>query len=502
MINRATYQNAATVAKELAESGVYLQARPSTLLGELMNLSTSVDTIQTTNLPTILANPNSRGDNLLRSMEDRAVDVECTTINSETPSLHSLKIAALADDIAPFITAHISLARNTVAPLVTELAGKLEKYLQVARPVDPVSMFEIDKRSIPELLLDESFLAGGLEAYEGIDANWQPFNIELDLPADEAFYESLVSQGNDRLNGLVQDWLSSKGKDFVKAVYACNFANQHYESPEGGVKYYNYSEPGMGDNPYDVLDLSLCMYLIGTRLFSDVQPAKGVSLGQYKSSLRAVIDYAGAQTIKSLKVIRRQIAGNVLVSEAVLSRKRVVVNNTLYQAWLQAGGKPEILLGMLVSGQVQYSVAGIDAARESLLRQWETFVTLSQVNIRAELLKRFRIYAETETMAGLAELTDIEKDFSLNCKNLRDKVSVLVQAEIEHLNHRIMDDVYHTALHLVAKARFYYTSSYSILSQMVEVAKINPDIDPREAALLSAISYIADYTEPQIVKVG
>lgn len=226
MINQATYLNATAVAKELADKNVYLQARPTSVLGELLDLSTSVLAENNTELPRILVNPNTPNQIALRSPEERASAVEYTTGDHVEPSQHTLKLMALANDLAPYITSHISHARNTVAPLVIELSNKLQKYLDTAKPLDPVSQFEIEQRSIPAIALDESFQADGLEAYAGTDSKYRSFPHTLDVPEEDSFYIDLVNLGSNRLNALVGEWLKTKDPNFIKAVYIVNFSNQ------------------------------------------------------------------------------------------------------------------------------------------------------------------------------------------------------------------------------------------------------------------------------------
>lgn len=502
MINKAAYLNAVMSARELDAAGISLQARPTSVLGELMDLSVSFQTTKTTELPALLVSNKLNRNALLLSDEERADSVVWNTSNHEESSQHSLKLAALADDIAPFITQHISHARNTVKPLVVELADKLRAYVVTARPVDPVSMFEIEQRAIPGLLMDESFLSSGLEAYEGISFGNLSITLAVDVPEDDSYYSSLVNLGNDRLNELVNAWLLGKGEDFIKRVFITNFTNSYNELDFKRQKYSFFGENDLsGKNPYDVLDLSLAMYLICSRLFTDVVPAAGMSLSQYKAEVRVMIDVAGATIHRSLKAIQRQVQGQVLVSEAVISERKIVVNKALYQAWLQSGGSPEVLLGMLASGEVIYAVSAIESAKERLLRHWQNFVMLSQADVKAELRKRFLTYLEGEVLAGLVELTPLEQEYSKDHVNFRAQVGERLKAEIEHLSHRIMEDLDHTALHLIAKTRFYFTSAYSILSEMDNVSKENADIDPREAGLLSVIKYLAEYFEAQIVAV-
>lgn len=500
-IKQNTYLNAVTTAKELSAKNIHLTARPSSLLGELMDLSTSFIAPKTTDAPAILSNPGYKNAGSMLDAEERANSVSGITGDFNKMSQHSLKIAALAEDIAPHITSHVSFARNTVAPLVVEMAGKMEKYLQTAKPTDPTSLFEIVQGSIPALVTDESFVADGLENYDGLNVQLKSINFTMAIPEESDFYAGLTQLSSQRLNELVADWLKTKEQDYIKFVYIANFANSVYDYASFKKPVHEYllgDAMGSSNNPYQILDNALAAYLIANRLFNDPQMAKGVSLGEYKAAIRNVIDYSGSAIVKALKTIRRQIEGNVIVSEAILSKKRVVVNRVVYQSWLQSGGKPEVILGMLASGEVRYSVASIEEIKDKLIRHWQNFVMLSQADIKGELHKRFKDYIVSEMTLSLEELSEMEQDFAHNCVDYKQRVMANVEKELEHFNHRLMDDIQHLALHLVAKARFFFTSSYSILNEMAEVAKLNPEIDPREAALLSVINYVAEYLEGQI----
>lgn len=503
-IKETTYLNAAVSALELSASGVHLSANVSSPLGELLDLSVSCNQVKTTDAPAILMSPGFRQSAEPMSAEERARHVSYVTTGYQEESLHSLKMAAMAADIAPFIVAHIAHARNVVAPMVMELGGKLDKFLQSARPLDPSSTFEIDQRQIPSLVLDEAFLADGVENYDGIEVSWKGFPYELEVPETADFYRGLTRLGSDRLNSLVDEWLATKEPEFIKRLYIANFSNSLIDLSSVFQRgdYFLNGEPGRSINPYDQLDIALGCFLISQRLFRDIQPTKGVSLIEYKSAMRSVIDYAGSMLLRSIRTARRQLDGGVMVSEIVLSKKRVVVNKTLYRAWLESGGKPEALLGMVASGQVYYTVASIEEAKEKLIRQWQTYVMLSSADVKSEMDKRFTNYVMAEMAASLAELGQTEVDYAANYHDFKKRVMDNVAAELEHLGRRAMEDVFHTALHLVAKARFFYTSSYSILSEMNEVAKHNPDIDVREAALLSAINYFCEYVETQVKVVG
>jgi len=496
MIKREVYLGAVPVANELKEKNIHVIAVDGSPLAELLDLSTSIVSVQTTDLPRVLANPSTRSDNQIFSDEQRAGEVESVTANFDGQSQHSLKVAALVDDIAPYVTSHISLARNTVVPIITDLSNKLQKFIETARPIDPSSLFKINKRSLPAILQDESFMGEGLENYASSQHGWVNFNLRLEVVEDENFYLSLMNLSNDRLNTLLGDWIRTLDKDFLKNVFSVNFGNNAITA--GSIVQYALGEPGATLDAYNAVDIALAVYIMGNRMMVDVQPTQGVPLTKYKSELRGVIDYAGTIIHKAMRTIKRQFESNVMVSRLVMSERSVTVNAALYTSWLESGGCPEAILGMVASGQVQYEVSAIEEKKEELCRYWENYVMLSQTNIREELRKRFAAYAESEVLQGLSELTEVEKEYVSTHSSHMAKVAENVKAELAHFSHRLMDDVPHLALHLIARARFYFTSSYLILNEMVEVSKANPDIEPREAALLAVIAYITEYMTTQV----
>lgn len=496
-IKTSTFANAAVTAKDLSARSIFLTTRHGSVLGELMEVSTSFQSPKTTDAASILLRPaGSVGPVVLRTAEELGRDAEMNTGNGEDMSIHSLKIAALAADLAPVISAHISHARNVVSPMVVELAQKLEKFKETAKPLDPASSFEIVKGVIPALLLDESFLSDGIATYSSIDAK-APDYISIDEPATDDLISSMMNLGNDRLNGLVAAWLKTKEENFFKNCYLINFTSKLVPGYVGDA-YADYGLSHYTRGAYRTMDIALACYLIASRLFVEPKSVPGLSLAAYKEKVRGWIDYAGSTAMKAAKTAARQQEAGTLVSEAVLSKKCIVVNNVVYQSWLQAGGSPEVLLGMLVSGQVQYSVAAIEENRETLLRHWQNYLMLAKSDVASEMTKRFKNYLENEVMVGLNELTQSEQDYATHFVQMKTIIAERVKKEIEAMSHCLMDDVYQTALCMIAKARFFYTSSYQILNEMTLVAKQNPDIDVREAALLSVISYIADYYVGQV----
>lgn len=504
MIKSSTYLNAVPLAREINAMGLTVTARSNTVLSMLNEASAGMFDAatadsSTTNLPYVLGNPKL-AQQMHRTANERADDVAYATSDTNESSEHSKIVLQVADQISPYITSHLSAARNMVAPLVIDLAEKLHRFV-TSKPIDPSSLFCINKRVVPLIVQDESFMSD-LEPYQNATASWTGFSKQLDIPDEDSFYEALVDVGNDRLNGLIQGWLGEKGLDFIKAVYALIFAQRwEYEQRYPQFDWRELSithDPSRSDNLYHVMDMNLAVYLISTKLLSQVAPSSNYPLALYKEEMRHAADFAASHVWRVLKVLSRQHEQKMVVSGIDVLKKEITVHAALYEAYLANGGTPEVLLGMLVSGNRLFTMDAIQEQQEKLKTAWQQYVVLSQADIRQTITRQFLIYAKDEVIRGLDDLTPLEEEYALTYPQYKAKIANLVDAELKKLDHRAMEDIDHTALHLIAKCRFYYTSAYAILYEMQVVARENPDIDPREAALLSTIKYLAEYFADQI----
>lgn len=499
-INKASYINAANSAIELSEQGIRLGAVGSSPLAELVEASRDYRKEFGTDMPRILTNPAASVFSAA-SIDDRAQRTESITSNFSELSPQSALLEKYADDIAPFLRSHMSVARNVVRPLVTELSEKLAHYAQTQKPIDPASLFTIRKGSVPEFLKDESFMAGGLESYAGnrVDRSSSTTLLKNSLieNTDPGFLLSAIDQGADRINAMMAKWLSTKDVNFLRNVYLSNFTNVSLGEGYRVIDFYT-SGPSSDMDAFTALDIAVIVYMLATRFMTDIQSTKGMSLAEYKTQMREVVDNSASIIWKCLRTIERQSEAKVMVTRVSVSERLVVVDRVLYEAWIADGGSPEVILGMMVSGNVVFAIPAIDEKREQNADAWRSYLSLSEVNGRQELRKRFLEYALSETILGLNDLTEVEKEFNLTSNTHTARAQVEIRKQIDHLAQHALENIDHFALHLIAKGRFYFTSSYLILNEMAEAAKVNPDINPREAALIASVAYLAEYMVSQI----
>lgn len=518
MLSKDTVLNALTAAEQLKAAGKTIQALDNSPLQELVDASyplngSELQRISTT--ATIKTAGDSQHGFTLESRDQFADSVNFTAANLEDESMHSLRIRAMADNIAPFVTGHVSFARNTVVPLISETEEALTKFLGMVSVKPAESDFLITQGTLPALLSDESFMAMGLENFKDGSGNmneWIDTQVNETPSSIDELSANIINLGNDRLNKLVQDWLMKAPYALIKRAYLANFVknadtldcvDKHgrpTDEPHSFYEDYRYNQyNSTSGRPYDSLNIALANYLIASWLCNNPQKTDGdVSLVDYKNKMTNSCISSGNAVNTLVKRILLQIETNIVVSEYNAYKKEIVVHGSVYRGWLENGGCPEALLGFLVTNNPIFNMTTLNDKKDQGLRAWESYLAIRNVDSQKAIKDSFTSFVRSHMYNSLQSLTDAEKNMGSSEISHREKAMKNVDEQIMHFSHRIMDDIPHLALHLVAKARFYFTSAYSILEEMTNVAKQNPDIDPREAASLAVIGYIAEYLDGQV----
>ena len=188
-----------------------------------------------------------------------------------------------------------------------------------------------------------------------------------------------------------------------------------------------------------------------------------------------------------------------------LDRKnRIInVNDVLYKKWLETN-TADAILGSLVSERLYSTVEMLEDKKDQLSQQWNnyrTYLTLRRNQENQLSLKNFMVNVIYSDLTNEANITDIEQEFMKTHTSHIETTKKLAEEFVENLTANDMDNLPEVCLALVTKSRFYFTSAYEILNGMLEVEKVNKDINPREAALISVLYYITDYFIEQVKEV-
>lgn len=480
MIQKESILAAVGLAELYAEKGLVVVAKPSTLMSDLVARTNS----------DVLA--DVAGDEGYAIFADNIEHL--TTGALDNPTQHDQYSDEVISAISAAVKGHISFAKNIVKPLIVDVAEGASEYLRNFRYPQAADQFCVKVVDVPELLEDESF-NDSLSNY----LNKSPIKPDQMPSLGKKTGEELLSlmlMGDKDADAAITAWYSRLGNDFFVNVWENLF---RFNQPDVGVLSAVYYDDILGFDIFERADYALALYLLSDKLFNNVdESASGISLIAYQNLIAQTRDFAGAILANTVERVRSYEATKIMVVKNQPVYQTAKVYGKVYRAWLETGGCAEVILGMIVSGRNLTTTYSVDEVKQQLLETWKTH---SAFFIAAESNKRFDYFKDALKLKFnevMNNLTETEQEFISTAPNYQQVVMTKLEDELAKLHPHDMDDLYVAALKLVCRARFYYTQSEYILRDMVEAAKVNPNVDVREAALIATTNYIIDFVADQL----
>jgi len=501
MIDRKSVITSAALAEHLATKGFYIASKPNTPLAELTNIAEYMSFGSQIGLPSGSPNKTLTDDiNQNDYLMELATYYENVTFGGpDSPSKNDISFDAYIESISKHVKAHVAFAKNVVKPVIMDYAEKVTEALNAQPKLSPYADFCIDPVDLPGVLFEKSFY-NTLKLYKGKVPLKPKEPLNLDSKTLEEILE-LMSTGDQSLDDLVKLFalqFNEKEPNILVDIYENFFRPVDHGTVVNKVITYDTL---LGANIFDKANIALVLYLISQRLFNSVdESARGMSINDYTNRVAEIRDFAGTLLYQAVDQAENFQKSGMIIVETNPGRKSCKVYEPNYQKWLDNGGSPEIIFGVLLSGRRSYSEATINTFIDEIKKSWEsyvTFYTTSEANLQFERFIRTLKHCYADIMTDFSEE---EMEYINFDSNFLDKAQVIFNKEVDHIKMFDIDDIYGIATKLICRSRFFYTDAESILTDINEAKKINPNIkDVREASLIATIHYVVDYIADQMV---
>jgi hypothetical protein len=463
-----------SLARFAVSKGLTLTTSPGSPLSDLVNTTNKSVAL----FPDLLISSKASDD---LSNHSLALSEGTKSRNPELVSPHDTSLDAYVKTISLAVCDHISFAKNITRPLVLDLIDKVKS--AIVTPVLPESEFEIKVKELPVPMRNAGFqdsiykekpvIVFVPEKYFYLEEKTTEEIIELMMTGSKAYDSDLI------------EWVTNLPQNLITETWSSYFCNKKGQS--------------ISFTPSLEIDAALIIYLLSRKLINDVPEDSKVSLEEFKITCGQHRDWCKDILSNEFHRYNAGIRNKVLVSKISYDRKELIVNGVVYRDWLNTGGSNEILLGLLVSDDKELYVHQIDAKALEYKQKWISYINYKHSISKNEAYNRFK-----ETLifcfgSQLKDKTQEEISFFDESPEALDSIEELLIEEISKLTMQDMENINDVCLRLVADVRFFYTGSGKILRGINEAVRINPNIDIREAALLSSIEYVTDFVGDQII---
>lgn len=410
-----------------------------------------------------------------------------STADEETA--HDTTMDSFTSEISKAVANHISFAKNVVKPVIIVMVDEVQKAM--GEVVCPSSNFKIEIVDLPKPMQNAGFETS-INKFAEKPLLPPEGELRLGEISPQGILE-LMKTGSKEYDERISEWFVVKGDLFFMDIWNNLFRDFKEGKPS---TVFGFAE--CLSNQVDAVDFALAIHLLSRKLYDEVPENTGLSLAAFRNLAAQYREASGVKLNQEYLRYANILQNKILVSFISNDSKTCKVNGAVYRDWLKAGGSNEVLLGMLVGNKTVYSQALIDEDKQKFITDWNSY---SLFNITAEKNKSFNRFKDILTLSFgnlLNNQSTEEKENTDQFPLFKSKVEECFLNELNNLKSGDMNDIYNVCTKLVCRARFYYTDSEKILVGINDAVKANPNIDIREAALLSTIEYVTDFISDQL----
>ena len=407
--------------------------------------------------------------------------------HQEDKSHHCVELDTLVKSSAKRVRALLDLARNYVNPMVEQVVSDVNaEYTRRLKKV-AVNLEVVTSKQNP-LFKNDSIrdLVTARARDIGRDITERP-SFYTDFITDKIGY---LSNSNVGLEAELAMYFGQKGEEHLNRVFEQFFLK--------GSPW----EVGVDED--DALTVLIFTYKLARDADSE-NFLEEVGLGTVRESL----DRLGSLAANKLRAFfikydrreknKRMIisyppANQPLTNRGARDPLQIVVEETLYNEFLEAGGSPDILCGAYLVDQ-ERQVEVLLENQNKYLERWQRRVNnIRQTNEQAkfDILKRTIV---TSISKQLSEDFQQAEGLPFDRKDILDQVTTYL-AELSPL---AVKDPYPAILRIVTLYVFQNKHAERFLLDMQAINKHNPEIDMRHVAAQATLNYIMNWVRSQIV---
>lgn len=472
MIHESTLEAVYPLAEKLASKGIKVTPLETTPIAQLCQAGHYP-------IPT-------RGIDPLPDAEERIM-LGSKSTDASGACRHDIVMDEMVDVIADTVRNNLDMARNVINPIVKEVAQDVEEYLQDAETVHRthVSVVPINYKPI----WGSPVLSEMVARYSETAIKDVPLRIEIPHSAEKEALLELAKTGASRFDQEVEELFESLSEIGVAEAYQSVFG------PAVGRARVLGDVLSAGEivTHRGRLERALLVHLFARKLIQN--PPEGVSMGleEYRAYVADILSQSGRIIVGTMNRRENAIQRRQLVATWPPGRDRlgkdlieIYVNGDVYHKWLEQGGEPEAIIGSFVSDQERGYTALLEN-KERYCKEWER---QARVLGTTQRLNRFNHAVEGMRLAIAKQINEMPDEQLIVGREI---LHARLDDNLKRLYGHFYEDLYVYARMMVCKTLFPHTMGLKILCAIDAVAKDNPGIEVREAALLATIEIVATW---------
>lgn len=397
----------------------------------------------------------------------------------------SENISSLCSALACKVNNELILIKNKLRPLMNEIQAHMDNKLSEISSPSPITEYTV-KIFEPNNMLDE--LVATKVVLVKRDPKFLTKILSVPVPVDDDTLLSFLKHHNAAISVYIDGIKERIGTNGIIDIWERYFTN---------ISESNPNIASMGINTIAKLDELCIVYAITNNLVDERPAGVGGSEESYKEAMSefyAEVCNFLAITNEHINIVRE---GRQLI--IAINGKEAFVDGILYKEYIEGGGSPDAILGLLVSENRDLAhllLPNIKENEQTYIEAWANFVKVtSYAQLDAEVNRHKVLYSIILRDVYNQLIPEDLKE--LICMDY-EEAEVVFKDIVHNYSKDELLDTSLVALDIVGRVVFCKTNFYKFAKHLMEYVKLNPNFTPADGATFAAIEFIVEFMLDQL----
>lgn len=429
-------------------------------------------------------------DNITEAIEDFTDGINNPIMGGD--SLYTQQMKELIPMVAMKLNEHLDFARNVVVPRIKEVAEAVTKRLENTQASE-IRGAKIVSEGLPGLVRDNG-LVNAVDQWAADEINESALSTKVTLPAlDEDTLKTYIQTGNSVVDTNLMN-IVNENEGILMQIYNGLFLRETFNNPNvlfAKLRLRNQSEVE------SVAYLAVLVYLISSHMIKHIPEGVVGSSSELMEVLTAIRGQAALKIKSILAKHESTVATGVLIRN--INGNVVTVNQDLYQRFLENGGSADAILGNTLMDTPYRTLEEIVAHQPELEAKWSGFARIvTDANSLTMIQQAQRVFVEVIADVIKGTLATHQGSAIPEANQFDNMIAKAREIIYAFPGKQLLNDIQHVATVVVCRTFFEGTDVEETLLNIQEATDKNPNLDPKEAALISAIRYVSKWVASQI----
>lgn len=317
-------------------------------------------------------------------------------------------------------------------------------------------------------------------------------DLTFELPHDEDIRLAFKYQEDAELSILVDRLLEKFSISDLKNIFT-----EYVSNPDPNSLAYSPNRQTILKKDPDVI--LLAYIAIHNLIVNKPSAHAGMEPRIYSTTMDFYKTNLGNQLVTIVNENRGRVERHQLVIQGDVKDKEIIVQDEVYNEFINAGGSVEVLFGMLVTNEVtgpERLLESVQAKADYYLKAWQDKVNVTRLaNVQNEL-GRFKV-AYSIAIGRLID-NEMSEDIVAKLPAVRNEIVKSADEIISVLNQETLTNIGKTAQILISKLIFPDSKFEEFTTNMLKAAETVPNISSNDAASYASIKMLIGYLLEQV----